>query len=93
MGIARLQRALLKAHRKYYRALRPGLRRMVKLFRYDMRRRDKLRLLWRHAKLAPSVLRQWKRETATFLQSVRLRGERYLLPVGGSGHDPPGGVH
>jgi anaerobic magnesium-protoporphyrin IX monomethyl ester cyclase len=81
MGIPDLQRAILKAHRRFYRAVRPGLRRLTKLFRDDIRRRDKLRLLWRHAKLAPSVLRQWKRETALFLQRVGGKGEAHLLPL------------
>lgn len=80
MGIDRLQRAVLKAHRRYYRALRPTWRRMAKLFGDDAGVRDKLRLLWRHAKLAPSVLRQWKAETARFLERVRRMGEGYLLP-------------
>jgi radical SAM superfamily enzyme YgiQ (UPF0313 family) len=80
MGIAALQRAILKAHRRFYRALRPGVRRVAKVFRADRRLRDKLRLLWRHSKLAPSVLRQWRKETALFLDRVRRKGEAYLLP-------------
>jgi radical SAM superfamily enzyme YgiQ (UPF0313 family) len=81
MGIADLQKAILKAHTRFYRAVRPGLRRLAKLFRGDNRLRDKLRLLWRHAKLAPSVLKQWRQETAMFLERVRGKGEAYLLPV------------
>ena len=85
MGIAALQQAILKAHGRYYRSVRPGLRRLAKLFGGDERLPDKLRLLWRHAKLAPSVLRQWKRETAVYLERVRRKGEAYLLPSPGSG--------
>jgi anaerobic magnesium-protoporphyrin IX monomethyl ester cyclase len=80
MGIAALQQALLKAHRRFYRAVHPGLRRARKLFMSDCRLRDKLRLLWRHAKLAPTVLRQWRQETAMFLERVRHKGEANLLP-------------
>lgn len=83
MGIAALQRGLLNGHRRFYRAARPAWRRMAKLFRDNAGLRDKLRLLWRHAKLAPSVLGQWKAETAGFLERVRRKGEGYLHPQAG----------
>ena len=80
MGIADLQRALLEAHRRFYRALRPSWRRLSKLVHEDAGLMDKARLLWRHARLAPSVFKQWKAETALFLERVRRKGEDYLLP-------------
>ncbi len=85
MDIPELQRAILSAHRRFYVSLRPALRRAVKLFREDIALRDKLRQLWRHARLAPSVLRQWKAETTLFLERLSRRGGCYLarLPEAG----------
>jgi len=75
IGIADVQNAILKAHRRYYRTIRPGVRRLVKLLEENISLRDKLRLFRRHAKLASSVLRQWQDETRVFLERVRSKGQ------------------
>jgi len=81
MGIAAFQEAILKAHRRFYRSFRPGLQRLLKLCRQPTGLGDKLRLFWRHARLARSVLRQWQAETARFLERVRGKDAASLLPT------------
>ncbi len=85
MGIGPLQRAVLSAHRRFYRSIRPGLRRLVKVIHDDARTQDKLRRLWHHARMARSIFRQWNKETAQFLQQVARKGQEYLLPRSGQG--------
>ena len=81
MGIAGLQQAILKAHLRFYRSIYPGLRRIRNLLMEKRGSVDKLRQLWRHAHIARSILKQWKKETAVFLEHVREKDEMYLLPL------------
>ena len=84
MGIAALQKSLLDAHRRFYHSLRPSLHRLAKLVRQNMRLRDKLGLICRHARMARPVFKQWKQETLLYLERVRSKGSAYLLPRPGN---------
>jgi len=81
MGIAGLQQAVINAHKKFYRMLHPGLRRIAKLSKGRMHLSDRVKLFWRHAKMSIQVMKQWQEETNAFLSYVREKGQRYLFPT------------
>ncbi|MDY7010575.1 MAG: radical SAM protein [Planctomycetota bacterium] len=81
MGIEGLQRTILRAHLRFYHSIYPGLRRLRNLLMEKKGPVDKIRQLWRHALMARTILKQWKKETVLFLEHVREKGEIYLLPL------------
>ena len=73
LGVERLQRVLLDAHRRFYRWGGWSLRRLRAVVNERMGLTDKLALVWANARTARATLRAWKEETAAFLDTVRAR--------------------
>ncbi len=73
LGVERLQKVLLDAHRHFYRWSGLGAHRLRKCFEQKIGQADKLALLWKHAQIARNTLKAWKQETAVFLETLRAR--------------------
>jgi len=73
LGIERLQKVLLDAHRHFYRWSGLGAHRLRKCFEQKIGMGDKLALLWKHAQIARNTLKAWKTETAAFLETCQAR--------------------
>ena len=78
LGVERLQKVLLDAHRRFYRWSGLGVHRLRKCFEQKISMTDKLALLWKHAQIARNTLKAWKTETAAYLETFRARS---LQPV------------
>jgi radical SAM superfamily enzyme YgiQ (UPF0313 family) len=73
MGIETLQKAMLEAHRRYYLALRPAAIRIGRLLRENIGLQAKIHSLYVNTTMARRVMKQWRRETAEFLDRLRAR--------------------
>jgi len=80
LGIERLQRVLLDAHRQFYQWGGVSVRRVRKFFEQKIGMTDKIALMWKNTRIAHNTLKAWKQETAAFLETFRARG----LPTVGS---------
>jgi len=73
LGVERLQRVLLEAHRQFYRWGGVSMRRVRKFFEQKVGMADKLALMWKNTRIAQNTLKAWKKETAAFLETFRAR--------------------
>jgi len=73
LGIERLQRVVLDAHRKFYGLGGLSARRLRNYFGQKIGMVDKLALLWKNTRIARATLKAWKEETAAFLETFRAR--------------------
>jgi hypothetical protein len=71
-----LQRALLKAHRKFYTWGGWSGRRFRSCMEQRLPVLDKLSQLWANARTARTTLREWARETKEYLEILRTRRAR-----------------
>jgi radical SAM superfamily enzyme YgiQ (UPF0313 family) len=85
LEIPELQQAVLTAHKRFYRAVRPGLRRLGKLVAGPGGLWDKARLICQHAAMTPSIFTQWQRETARYLEMIRLKTQYLTRQPEGQG--------
>ncbi len=79
LGIAGLQQVMLKAHRQFYRWGGWSLRRIRAMMSEPVSPREKLIQLWTNAQTARKVMREWRRETGSFLEMATER-MKTLLP-------------
>jgi len=73
LGIEKLQKTVLKAHRRFYRRGMWNFRRIRALVEQKLPFADKLALLWTHATLARKTLKEWREETKLFLELAKAR--------------------
>ena len=73
MSIEGLQRAVLRAHRRFYGWTGWSMRRIRALLEQRMPAWAKLPELWANARIARTTLRQWRREMKEFLELVRIK--------------------
>ncbi len=78
LSVDRLQKVLLDAHRRFYGLGSWNFRRVRALLDQPVPMKDKLAILWSHARIARSTLKAWKEETAAFLQAVRSRASNVV---------------
>ena len=73
LGVEGLQRAVLRAHRRFYNWGGWNVRRIRALLEQPVPMADKLSTFWRNARIARKTLRAWRNEIDAFLEMVRLR--------------------
>ena len=73
LGVEKMQKVLLAAHRQFYRWGGWSLRRMRALLSEPVGVRDKLAKLWDSAHIARQMLAEWRAETNTFIEFIRKR--------------------
>jgi len=73
LGIERLQKVVLDAHRRFYRWGGVSLRRLRQYFGQRIGMVDKLALLWKNGQIARATMKAWKEETSAFLETFRAR--------------------
>jgi len=76
LGIEDLQRAVLKAHRNFYRWSSISLKRIRALMHDRLSLAEKMSTVLQHARMARTVLKQWQLETNRFIELVRERTAR-----------------
>lgn len=77
----RLQENVLAAHRRFYRRLGWALRQCVALMRQPIPLGEKIAQLISHSRIARKVMREWRKETRSFLELVRSRLQTRNLPL------------
>ena len=70
LGVEAMHNTVLNAHRRFYFW---GHRRFISLMREQIGWRDKLAQLWSSARIARTMLREWRKETKAFFRLVRTR--------------------
>lgn len=78
LGVEGLQNTVLNAHRRFYRWGGWSLRRLRAAMEQRMPVADKLAQLWSHARIARTMLRQWREELESFLDIARARAATWL---------------
>jgi anaerobic magnesium-protoporphyrin IX monomethyl ester cyclase len=73
MGLRELQETLISAHQKFYGWLGWSRRRLQGFMKQRAPLSDKLALLLANARIARTVLRDWRTETAAFLETAVAR--------------------
>jgi len=73
LGIERMQEVLVQAHRRFYRWGGWSVRRVRAMLEQQLPWRDKLALLWKHARTARRALAEWSKETRAFLELVKTK--------------------
>ncbi len=70
LGIEEFQRTVLAAHRQFYRNIF-SLNRLMRVMRESIPARDKVAILRRHFRIARTTMREWRRETESFIRFVK----------------------
>lgn len=73
LGVEGLQQAVLNAHRRFYGWSGWSGRWVRALLEQPIPARDKLIQLWSTARVARTMLRQWRKETKKFLELAKIR--------------------
>src|SRR5690606_13813364 len=76
LGMEELQKAVLTAHRRFYRWSSISLKRIKALMHERLSLAEKMATILQHAKMARTVLNQWQLETNRFVELVRSRTAR-----------------
>jgi len=73
LSVEEFQKTILQAHRRFYRWGVVNFRRLRAVLQAQMPLRDKLAKALHHARIARTTLRQWRQETAAFLELAKAR--------------------